>query len=36
MASVAGRRLEDALDRQACPEVAPLIDATVTAVDRNR
>jgi hypothetical protein len=34
--SVARLDLKDALDRQACPEVAPLIDATITAVDRNR
>jgi hypothetical protein len=34
--SVARLDLKDALDRQACPEVAPLVDATVTAVDRNR
>jgi hypothetical protein len=34
--SVARLDLKDALDRQACPEVAPLVDATVTAVDRNK
>jgi hypothetical protein len=34
--SVARLDLKDALDRQACPEIAPLVDATVTAVDRNR
>jgi len=34
--SVARLDLRDALDRQACPEIAPLVDATVTAVDRNR
>jgi hypothetical protein len=34
--SVALRDLRDALDRQACPEIAPLVDATITAVDRNR
>jgi hypothetical protein len=34
--SVARLDLKEALDRQACPEVAPLVDATVTAVDRNR
>jgi hypothetical protein len=34
--SVARLDLKDALDRQACPEIAPLVDATVTAVDRHR
>jgi hypothetical protein len=34
--SAARLDLRDALDRQACPEVAPLVDATITAVDRNR
>jgi hypothetical protein len=34
--SVARLDLRDALDRQACPEIAPLVDATVTAVDRNQ
>jgi hypothetical protein len=34
--SVARLDLKDALDRQACPEVAPVVDATVTEVDRNR
>src|SRR6202011_2190221 len=34
--SVARLDLRDALDRQACPEIAPLVDATITAVDRNR
>jgi hypothetical protein len=34
--SVARLDLKDALDRPACPEVAPLVDATVTAVDRNK
>jgi hypothetical protein len=34
--AVARLDLRDALDRQACPEVAPLVDATITAVDRNR
>jgi hypothetical protein len=34
--SVARLDLKDALDRQACPEVAPLVDATVTDVDRNK
>jgi hypothetical protein len=34
--SVARLDLKDALDRQACPEIVPLVDATVTAVDRNR
>jgi hypothetical protein len=33
--SVARLDLRDALDRQACPEIAPLVDATITAVDRN-
>ena len=35
---ISGARLDlkDALDRQACPEVAPLVHATVTAVDRNK
>ena len=28
--------LRDALDRQACPEIAPLVDAKITAVDRNQ
>jgi hypothetical protein len=36
VASVARLDLKEALDRQACPEVAPLVDATVTAVDRNK
>jgi hypothetical protein len=27
--------LRDALDRKACPEIAPLVDSTITAVDRN-
>jgi len=34
--SVARLDLKDALDRQVCPEIAPLVDATVTAVGRNR
>ena len=34
--SVARLDLKDALDRQACPEVAPLVDATITAVDRSK
>jgi hypothetical protein len=34
--SVARLDLKDALDRRACPEVAPLVDATVTEVDLNR
>ena len=34
--SVALLDLKEALDRQACPEIAPLVDATITAVDRNR
>jgi hypothetical protein len=34
--SVARLDLRDALDRQACPEIAPLVDATITAVDRKR
>jgi hypothetical protein len=34
--SVARLDLKDALDRQACPEIAPLVDGTITAVDRNR
>jgi hypothetical protein len=34
--SVARLDLKDALDRQACPEIAPLVDATITGVDRNR
>src|ERR1700730_10885766 len=34
--SVARLDLRDALDRQACPEIAPLVDGTITAVDRNR
>jgi hypothetical protein len=34
--SVARLDLKDALDRQACPEIAPLVDATVTEVDRNK
>ena len=34
--SVARRDLRDALDREACPEIAPLIDATITEVDRNK
>jgi hypothetical protein len=33
--SVARLDLKDALDRQACPEIVPLVDATVTAFDRN-
>ena len=33
--SVARLDLRDALDRQACPEIASLVDATITAVDRN-
>lgn len=33
--SVARLDLRDALDRQACPGIVPLIDATITAVDRN-
>jgi hypothetical protein len=28
--------LRDALDREACPEIAPLVDATATVFDRNR
>jgi len=28
--------LRDALDRQACPAIAPLVDATISAVDRNQ
>jgi hypothetical protein len=34
--SAARLDLRDALDRQACPDIVPLVDATVTAVDRNR
>ena len=34
--SVARLDLKDTLDRQACPEIAPLVDATVTEVDRNK
>jgi hypothetical protein len=34
--SVARLDLKDALDLQACPEIAPLVDASITAVDRNR
>jgi len=34
--SVARLDLKDALDRQACPEIVPLIDATITEVDRNK
>jgi hypothetical protein len=34
--SVARLDLKDALDRQACPEIAPLVDGTITAVDRTR
>jgi len=34
--SVARLDLRDALDRQACPEIAPLVDGTITAVDRTR
>jgi hypothetical protein len=34
--SVARLDLRDALDRQACPEIAPLVDATITAADLNR
>ncbi len=33
--SVAQLDLKDALDRKACPEIVPLVDATVTAFDRN-
>jgi hypothetical protein len=28
--------LREALDRRACPEIAPLVDGTITAVDRNQ
>jgi hypothetical protein len=34
--SVARLDLKDALDRKACPEIAPLVDATIAEVDRNR
>jgi hypothetical protein len=34
--SVALLDLRDALDRQACPGIVPLVDATITAVDRNQ
>jgi hypothetical protein len=34
--SVARLDLKDALDRQACPEITPLVDATITAADLNR
>jgi hypothetical protein len=34
--SVALLDLKDALDRQRCPEIAPLIDGTITAVDRSK
>ena len=36
MSSVALLDLRDALDRQRCPDIAPLIDGTITPVDRNQ
>jgi hypothetical protein len=34
--SVALLDLKDALDRQRCPDIAPLIDGTITPVDRSK
>jgi hypothetical protein len=34
--SVALLDLKDALDRQHCPDIAPLIDGTITSVDRSK